>query len=125
MEIGYLYALGAFACIGSYMIPVRFATAKGLAFLPFMGVGMVLLDLIRFHSLQALWGHPHWFWASIVSGVLWACGQSLANVALEEVSLAKASVLFNANSLINIGFGLIVFKEASGLKSYQIGRAHV
>src|SRR5260221_802686 len=118
MEIGYLYALGAFACIGSYMMPVRCATAKGIAFLPFMGLGMVLIDLFRFNSLLALWDHPHWFWASIVSGLLWVCGQSLANLALEEVSLAKASVLFNFNSFINIAFGLILFKEASGLRSY-------
>ncbi len=120
MELGYLYAFGAFACIGSYMVPVRFATAKGLSFLPFMGLGMAVLELFRFHSLQALWGHPYWFWASILSGLLWACGQSLANLALEEVSLAKASVLFNVNSLVNIAFGLIVFHEASGLKAYLL-----
>lgn len=120
METGYLYAFGAFACIGSYMIPVRFATARGLAFMPLMGLGMVLVDLTRFHSLEALWAYPAWFWASILSGLLWAAGQTFANLALEEVSLAKASVLFNANSLINIGFGLVVFKEASGWKSYVL-----
>ncbi len=118
MSIGYLYALAAFACIGSYMVPVRFSTSKGLKFMPFMGLGMVLMDIVRHPSLQALWQHPKWFWASILSGLLWVTGQTLANLALEEVSLAKASVLFNFNSFINIAFGLLVFHEASGLRAY-------
>lgn len=118
MEPGYLYAFGAFLCIGSYMVPVRFATAKGHRFLPFMGLGMVVMDLLRLSSLKALWAHPLWFWGCFLAGVLWAIGQALANMSLEEVSLAKASVLFNANTFINIAFGLFLFREASGLKSY-------
>ncbi len=118
MATGYFYALAAFACIGSYMVPVRFAPSKGLKFMPFMGLGMLVMDLIRGSSLQALWLHPKWFWASVLSGLLWVTGQALANLALEEVSLAKASVLFNFNSFINIAFGLLVFHEASGLRAY-------
>ncbi len=118
MPTGYFYALAAFFCIGSYMVPVRFATSKGLKFMPFMGLGMAVMDLLRYSSLQALWLHPKWFWASIFSGLLWVTGQTLANLALEEVSLAKASVLFNFNSFINIAFGLLVFHEASGFRAY-------
>jgi glucose uptake protein GlcU len=118
--MGYVYAFAAFACIGSYMVPVRFATAKGLGFLPYVGGGILVLDLFRLESLQALWAHPLWFWGTILSGFLWACGQSFANLALEEISLAKASVFFNFNSLINIAIGLIVFKEASGLRAYLL-----
>ena len=118
METGYLYVLAAFLGVGSYMVPVRFATAKGLGFMPFMGLGMVVMDLLRWDSLKNLWAHPVWFGWSIVSGVLWVTGQTLANLSLEEVSLAKASVLFNVNSFINIAFGLVVFHEASGIKAY-------
>lgn len=110
----------AFLCIGSYMVPVRFATAKGLRFLPFMGLGMVVMDCLRLSSLKNLWAHPLWFWGSFVAGILWVTGQTLANLALEEVSLAKASVLFNSNSFINIAFGLLVFHEASGLRAYLL-----
>jgi drug/metabolite transporter (DMT)-like permease len=42
----------------------------------------------------------------------------LANLALEEVSLAKAAVFFNFNSFINIVLGLLLFKEATGLRAY-------
>ena len=118
MSTGYLYAFGAFALIGSYMVPVRFTTAKGLPFMSCMGVGMAVVMAFRLSSLQALWVHPKWFWASILSGLFWACGQGLANLTLEEVSLAKASVLFNINSLINMAVGLMFFHEASGLKAY-------
>ena len=100
------------------MVPVRFATARGLRFLPFMGLGMVVMDFLRISSLKALWAHPLWFWGCVLAGVLWAAGQTLANMSLEEVSLAKASVLFNANTFINIAFGLLLFHEASGLRSY-------
>jgi len=116
--MGYLYALAAMACIGSYMVPVRFSTMKGFCFMPFMGVGMVLVDVALGHSLEKLWLYPYWFWGSLLSGFLWACGQCLANMAFEEISLAKASVFFNFNTLLNILVGIIVFKEASGWKSY-------
>lgn len=118
--MGYLFAFGAFLCIGSYLVPVRFATAKGLQFFPFMGLGMLAVELFRLSSLEALWAHPQWFWGSVLAGVLWAAGQALANLALEEVSLAKASVLFNINTFINIAMGLLVFHEASGLKAYLL-----
>ena len=62
MEIGYLYALGAFACIGSYLVPSRLATAKGLAFFPFMGLGMVAADTLLWPFLKNLWSNPLWFW---------------------------------------------------------------
>ncbi len=120
MEIGYLYALGAFACIGSYLVPSRLATAKGLAFFPFMGLGMVAADTLLWPFLKNLWSNPLWFWGSVLSGLLWACGQGLGNLALEEVSLAKAAVFFNVNSFINIGVGLVVFHEASGIQTYVI-----
>ncbi|HEY5040143.1 MAG TPA: GRP family sugar transporter, partial [bacterium] len=85
-----------------------------------MGLGMVGVELFLSPSLKALWEHPLWFWGSVFAGILWACGQSLANLALDEISLAKASVFFNVNSFINIGFGLVVFHEASGLKAYLL-----
>ncbi|HVZ81375.1 MAG TPA: GRP family sugar transporter [bacterium] len=116
--MGYLFVTGAFLCIGSYMVPVRFATAKGLGFIPFMGVGLLLFDLARSGSLARLAAHPTWMGACLVSGILWVAGQFLANMTLEEVSLAKSSVLFNVNSFINIGFGLLAFHEASDLRSY-------
>lgn len=116
--MGFLYALAAMACIGSYMVPVRFSTVKGLYFLPLMGVGMVLADLALGHSLEKLWRYPLWFWGAILSGFLWAVGQCLANMALEEISLAKASVFFNFNTLLNILIGILVFHEASGWKSF-------
>ena len=55
-----------------------------------------------------------------MSGILWACGQGLGNMALEEISLAKAVVFFNFNSFINIAVGLILFKEASGWGAYSV-----
>jgi glucose uptake protein GlcU len=118
VETGYFFALGAFFCIGSYLVPVRFAQAKGLAFLPFMGLGVLAWDLLSLPSLRTLAAHPLWLGASLLSGVLWVCGQIFANLSLEEVSLAKASALFNFNSFINIAFGLLAFREASGLRAY-------
>jgi glucose uptake protein GlcU len=116
--MGYLFVTGAFMCIGSYMVPVRFASAKGLHFMPFMGLGLLVFDLLRFDSLRQLAAHPVWLGACLLSGLLWAAGQVLANMTLEEVSLAKSSVLFNVNSFINIAFGLLVFHEAQGLTAY-------
>lgn len=118
--MGYLYAFAAFALIGSYMVPNRFARAKGVAFLPFMAFGLLALDLGLLSQLLSLWSHPLWFWLSILTGFLWVLGQGLANMALTEISLAKASVFFNVNSFINIAMGLLVFHEASGLRAYLL-----
>jgi drug/metabolite transporter (DMT)-like permease len=115
-----LCALAAVACIGSYMVPSRFATAKGAAFLPFMGLGLAAIALLLFGSIQALAAHPLWLAGTLLSGVLWALGQGLANAALAEISLAKATVLFNINSFLNIALGLVVFHEASGLTAYLL-----
>jgi glucose uptake protein GlcU len=116
--MGYLWALVGFACIGSYMLPVRFSTAKGYSFFHLMGFGLLAVALLRWNSVRLLWAHPHWFWAAILSGVLWGLGQSAANLALEEISLAKAVVYFNFNTLLNIVLGLVVFHEAATFKSY-------
>ncbi len=118
--MGYLYVLGAFFCIGSYLVPMRFATVKGSAFFPFMVFGLILAELFRWTSLQALWAHPLWFWCSVSAGLLWAVGQIFGNLALEEISLAKARVFANSNSFLNIAVGLIIFREASGLQAYLL-----
>ncbi len=118
--MGYVYALMGFFCIGNYMLPVRYATARGLSFFHFMGWGMLFIVLLRLDSVKALWAHPMWFWAAILSGVLWACGQSAANLALEEISLAKAVVYFNFNTLLNILLGILIFHEAAGWKSLSL-----
>jgi glucose uptake protein GlcU len=118
--MGYVYALGAFFCIGSYLVPARFAQAKGLAFFPFMALGMLFIELFRVDSLKALWAHPLWFWGSVFAGLVWALGQTFGNLSLSEISLAKAAVIFNFNSFFNIALGLALFHEASGIKSYLL-----
>ena len=118
--MGFLYALGAFFLIGSYLVPVRLATVRGLAFFPVMGMGLLLVDLFLWESLKNLWADPTWFWGSMFSGLLWAIGQGLGNMALEEISLAKAAVFFNFNSFVNIVVGLVMFHEAAGLRAFLL-----
>jgi glucose uptake protein GlcU len=117
-SLGYLYAFAAFALIGSYMVPTRFARARGSAFLPCMALGLLVMEIFFLPELKALWANPSWLTASLLTGFLWAVGQALANDALEEVSLAKASVFFNINSFINIALGILLFQEASGPRAY-------
>jgi glucose uptake protein GlcU len=118
--MGYVYALGAFFCIGSYLVPARFSQNKSLSFFPFMALGMLALELFRVDSLEALWAHPLWFWGSVVAGVVWALGQTFGNLSLGEISLAKAAVIFNFNSFFNIALGLALFHEASGFRAYAL-----
>ena len=117
---GYLWALVGFTCIGSYMLPVRFSTAKGFSFFHLMGFGLLVIVLLRWKSVQLLWAHPQWFWAALLSGVLWGLGQASAGLALEEISLAKGVVYFNFNTLLNIVLGLVIFREATTLKSLAL-----
>jgi glucose uptake protein GlcU len=58
-----------------------------------------------------------WLGAALLSGLLWGVGQIAANLALEEISLAKAAVYFNSNTLLNILLGLVFFHEATSLNS--------
>ncbi len=118
--MGYLWALVGFGCIGSYMLPIRFSTTKGFSFFHLMGWGLLVIVLLRWNSVTLLWAHPQWFWAALLSGVLWGLGQIAANSALDEISLAKAVVYFNFNTLLNIVLGLVIFHEAASLRSLGI-----
>ena len=111
--MGYLYAFGAFLTIGSYLVLARFSSSKGIAFVPLMGLGLLGLALLLIKPLVVLWAHPLWFWVLMGSGFLWGLGQTFAYLAMEEISLSKAAVLFNLNSFLNIAVGILLFKEAS------------
>ncbi len=110
--MGYLYAFGAFLCIGSYLVPSRPAKSKGLAFLPILGAGLLLGLIPLAKYLWELSRSPKWFEASLFAGILWCGGQAMANMALEEMSLAKAAAVFNVNTLLNIAGGILLFGEA-------------
>jgi glucose uptake protein GlcU len=118
--MGYLWALVGFGCIGSYMLPLRFSTTKGFSFFHLMGWGLLIIVLLRWNSVALLWAHPQWFWAALLSGILWGVGQITANLALDEISLAKGVVYFNFNTLLNIVLGLVIFHEAASLQSLSI-----
>jgi glucose uptake protein GlcU len=111
--VGYLYCFGAFLFIGSYLVPSRFAKSKGLGFLPLMGFGLLVGSLALYPYYLDLASSPLWLGASLLSGLLWCLGQCSANIALEEISLAKGSALFNVNTLINLTAGLVLFGEGA------------
>lgn len=115
--MSYLWALLGVVCIGCYMLPVRFSTTKGFSFFCFMGLGMLPMVVLRWGSIELLWAHPMWMGAALLSGLFWGSGQIAANLALEEISLAKAAVYFNSNTLLNILLGLVFFHEATSLTS--------
>lgn len=117
--MGYLYALGAFFCIGSYLVPARFSENKGLSFSP-IWPSECWCSSFRIDSLKSLWAHPLWFWGSLGAGLVWGLGQTFGNLSLGEISLAKAAVIFNFNSFINIALGLALFHEASGMRAYGL-----
>src|ERR1700722_12985944 len=109
------YAFAALLCLGSYMVPVRFSPAKGTSFFPFIALGILVMDLLFLRgSLVDLAAHPMAFALALLSGLLWAGGQLMANAALEQISLAKGTMLFSLNTFINILIGIIAFKESSG-----------
>ena len=114
-------AFGALLCLGSYMVPVRFSKAKGIAFFPAMALGILVLDLFFLRgALAQLAAFPEAFALALLSGLLWAGGQLMANAALEEISLAKGTLLFSLNTFINILIGLILFKEGSGSRGLEL-----
>jgi len=111
--LGYLYAFGAFLCIGSYLVPARRAQSTGLSFIPLLGTGLLALSLLLTPYLIEILRSPHWAAAVTISGILWCLGQCSAGIALEQISLAKGSALFNVNTLINLAAGLLLFGEGA------------
>lgn len=111
--MGYIYVLGAFVLIGSYLVPVRFARAKGDAFLALMGIGLLGCLVVLGPRLMELARHPAWLAAGVFSGVLWAVAQGFANRAVSEIPFAKAVVVFNLNTFVNIAAGILLFREAA------------
>jgi len=115
--MGYLYAFLAFLMIGSYLVPLRFARPKGDAFLALMGIGLVALLPFLAPQLADLARRPSWLAAGLLSGFLWAVAQAFANRAVGEVSFAKAVVVFNLNTFVNIAVGVLLFREAASSRA--------
>jgi drug/metabolite transporter (DMT)-like permease len=111
--MGYLYAFGAFLCIGSYLVPARRARSTGLSFIPLLGAGLLVGALFLLPYLVEILRSPRWAVAVTASGVLWCLGQCAAGLSLEQISLAKGSALYNVNTLINLAAGLIWFGEGA------------
>ena len=111
--MGYLYCLGAFLFIGSYNVLPRFSKSTGLSFLPLMGGGLLIGVLLFYPVFLQLAASPLWLGATFLSGLLWCWGQCAANIALDEISLAKGAALFNVNTLINLAAGLLLFGEGA------------
>jgi drug/metabolite transporter (DMT)-like permease len=111
--LGYLYCFGAFILIGSYNVPTRFSKSTGLSFLPMLGGGLLIGVLLFYPTFFELTASPLWLGATYLSGLLWCLGQCAANIALDEISLAKGAALFNVNTLINLAAGLLLFGEGA------------
>jgi len=111
--VGYLYCLGAILLIGSYLVPSRFVRAKGLSFLPPLGLGLLLGTILLYPQYLELTASPRMLGATLLAGLFWCLGQCAANIALAEISLAKGAALYNVNTLINLAAGLLLFGEAA------------
>ena len=69
------------------------------------GTGFLLSDLLD---------KPHLIVWALLAGMLWAVGNTLTIFAVRNVGLAIAFPLWNANSLIGLMWGCLLFKELRG-----------
>ncbi|HTD55011.1 MAG TPA: GRP family sugar transporter [Silvibacterium sp.] len=121
--LGVLCGIAAGAWLGAAEAPTKLVTA-GLS--PYtislcMVAGVfvarwTLPTLLRGTSyvVEDLRAHPHLIAWAILAGALWAVANTLTVFAIRDVGLAIAFPLWNANSLIGILWGILLFRELRG-----------
>ena len=77
------------------------------------GTGYVFADLCEKKHLIV--------WA-LLAGALWAVANTLTVFAIRDVGLAVAFPLWNANSLIGLFWGRVLFKELEGANAANISK---
>ncbi|MBV8629940.1 MAG: EamA family transporter [Silvibacterium sp.] len=122
-SLGVLCGIAAGAWLGAAEAPTKLVTA-GLS--PYtislcMVAGVfvarwTLPTLLRGTSYVAsdLRARPHLIVWAILAGALWAVANTLTVFAIRDVGLAVAFPLWNANSLIGIFWGILLFRELRG-----------
>src|SRR5258707_1536221 len=77
------------------------------------GTGYVFADLIEKKHLIV--------WA-LLAGALWAVANTLTVFAIRDVGLADAFPMWNANALIGLFWGRVLFREFEGASGKNIGK---
>lgn len=101
--------------ISLYMVAGVF-TARWTFPTLFKGTSHVFADLIEKKHLVV--------WA-ILAGALWAVANTLTIFAIRDVGLAIAFPLWNANSLIGLLWGVVLFRELGGASGRNIAKVVV
>lgn len=114
-NLGFLYAIGAALCWGTYMVPFKKSKSESLIqFQTLMSVGILLSGFI----ISLLVGFPLNFNIyGIIAGVFWAIGNTLALIAIKNLGLSKAVPLMSSIVILSTFlWGALVFGELpSGL----------
>jgi glucose uptake protein GlcU len=74
------------------------------------------------YVFEDLLARPHLIAWAVLAGSLWAVANTLTVFAIRDVGLAIAFPLWNANSLIGILWGVLLFKELRGAPARNWGK---
>jgi glucose uptake protein GlcU len=74
------------------------------------------------YVFEDLLAKPHLIVWAILAGALWAVANTLTVFAIRDVGLAIAFPLWNANSLIGILWGILLFRELRGAPAKNWGK---
>ena len=109
-NLGFLYAIGAAFCWGTYMVPFKMSKAQNLALYQLLigaGIlisGVIISLLFHFSFNLNLYG--------LFSGFLWALASSIFLTALLNLGLSKAAPIVSALVIISTFlWGVLVFGE--------------
>jgi len=121
--LGVLCGIAAGAWLGAAEAPTKLVTAGlspyTISLCMVSGVFVArwtLPTLLRGTSyvIDDLRARPHLIAWAILAGALWAVANTLTVFAIRDVGLAIAFPLWNANSLIGILWGILLFRELRG-----------
>lgn len=123
-QLGVLSGLAAGAWLGAAEAPNKLVTAAGVSPILislFMVVGVfaarwTVPTLLKGTSYiyADLREKPHLIVWAVLGGCLWAVGNTLSIYAIRDVGLSIAFPLWNANSLIGVLWGCVLFRELRG-----------
>lgn len=116
--------------LGIYSIIQKYASERGIGpgtLLIFIGLGSILVGLVYSGiTRESTFTLPN-AGIGLLTGVCWALATALIQVAMYhfQMPVSKLVPLFNMNTLVAVGLGLVFFQEWSVVNGFRLSIAAV
>lgn len=116
--IGFIYAILSMIAWGTFLVPFKKIKANVYysQFLICSGIfitSMIISFMFNFPLKLTFYG--------LLSGIIWAIGNLLSLLAIEDIGISRANPLWMVNNIVGFLWGVLLFNELTGFMSIVLG----